>query len=95
MLELLIIQEHIILNYLRQIRPIITLSIEEKDRFLKATLCHICKRIYQPFIDNDFNFRKVRDHDHITKKCIDSANGICYRLRRVVYESPVFFHNFR
>ena len=72
-----------------------TLSIEENDRYLNATLCHICKRIYQPFIDSDPNFRKVRDHDHITGKFIDAAHDICNRLRRVVYEIPVFFHNFR
>ena len=46
---------------------IIKLSIEENDRFIQATLCHICKRIYQPFIENDPNSRKVRNHDHITE----------------------------
>ena len=58
-------------------------------------MCHICKRIYQQFIDSDPNFRKVRDHDHITKKFIDAAHDICNRLRRVVYEIPVCFHNFQ
>ena len=94
-LEWLIEQKQIILNYLRQNRPMNTLSIEENDRFMKATLCHICIRQYQPFIESDPNFRKVRDHDHITGNFIDAAHDICNRLRRVVYEIPVFFHNFR
>ena len=72
-----------------------SLSFEENNRYLNATLCHICKRIYQPFIDSDPNFRKVRDYNHITGKFIDAAHDICNRLRLVVYEIPVFFHNFK
>ena len=44
------------LNYLRKNCPMNTLFIEKTDRYLNASLCHICKRIYQPFIDSDFNF---------------------------------------
>ena len=60
-LEWLIEQEKIILNDLQNTCLMNTLSIEENDRYLNNTLCHICKRIYQPFIDSDPNFRKVRD----------------------------------
>ena len=40
------------------------------------------------------NDRKVADHDHVTRYYFGAAHDECNRKRRVVYDIPVFFHNF-
>lgn len=57
--------------------------------------CHICKRINLPFVENDPNYYKVRDHNHTTKNFFDAANDICNRLRNVIYEILMIFNNFK
>ena len=48
-----------------------------------------------PLRSDSPNDRKVADHDHVTGYYFGAAHDECNRKRRVVYDIPVFFHNFR
>ena len=37
----------------------------------------------------------MRDHDHVTGYFIGAAHNLCNKRRRVVFQIPVFIHNFR
>ena len=58
-------------------------------------MCCICRRKNRPFDPNIHNDRKVADHDHVTGYYIGAAYDECNRKRRVVFDIPVFFENFR
>ena len=69
------------------------LSRAKQEEYDNATQCHICRK---PLLgDQDPKGPKVRDHDHITGFFIGAAHQSCNLQRRVNYQIPVFFHNFR
>ena len=71
-----------------------TLSADQDMRYTNATECCICHSKNRPF-DNSDDWRKVRDHDHITGYFIGAAHNLCNKRRRVVFQIPIFIHNFR
>ena len=84
------IVEHIKINW-----RMTTLSRKQQRDHDNAVVCCICRRqnrVFDTFIPND---RKVADHDHATGFYIKAAHDKCNRKRRVVYDIPEFFHNFR
>ena len=58
--------------------------------FDKAEECYICKG---SFDDNNFQKRKVVDHDHISGKIYGAAHSLCNLKRKSPYYTPIFFHN--
>ena len=44
------------------------LTVDEKNKYEKTFICHICEDKNDLFIKNCINKRKVRDHCHITGK---------------------------
>ena len=93
-LEKLIEWESLCVEYLTANCPMRTLSAEQDNRFTNATECCICHSKNRPF-DNTDDWRKVRDHDHITGYFIGAAHNLCNKRRRVVFQIPIFIHNFR
>ena len=71
------------------------LTGDKLTRHEQSTECCICHKNNRPFIDGDTEWRKVADHDHVTGYYLGAAHDLCNRLRRVCFEIPVFFHNFR
>ena len=82
--------DHLLQN--RAMRPLVGAKLRE---FANATECCICHGAKGPFDPTDANRRKVADHDHVTGFFRGAAHDECNRNRRVVYEIPVFLHNFR
>ena len=71
------------------------LSRAQEVAFANAIECRICHNSKGQFDDADNELRKVRDHDHITGRFLGAAHNRCNLQRAVVYEIPVFFHNFK
>ena len=67
--------------------PMIPLSIRQRKKYKKSTICHIC---YKPFTPTN---RKVRDHCHYTGFCRGPAHSLCNLMYRVPSYIPVVFHN--
>ena len=71
------------------------LSADQDLRYNGATECCICHNKNRPFNNGDDDWRKVRDHDHVTGYFLGAAHNLCNKRRRVVFQIPVFIHNFR
>ena len=71
------------------------LSREKQEVHNNATICCICHKQDRPFDRTNPNDRKVADHDHLTEYYIGAAHDKCNRKRRVVFDIPFIFHNFR
>ena len=71
------------------------LSCQQQTDHNNAVVCCICRRQNCPFDPTIPNDRYVADHDHVTGFYIGVAHEECNRKRCVVYDIPVFFHNFR
>jgi hypothetical protein len=95
LLEQLISWETVIIEHLKQNCKMIPLSRQKQEEHNNAVECCICHRQNRPFDQTNPNDRKVADHDHVTGKYLGAAHDECNRKRRVVYDIPVFFHNFR
>ena len=59
-----------------------------------ALICCICHRQTSRFYSTIPNDLKVADHHHVTGYYIGAAHDECNRKRRVVFDIPVFLHNF-
>jgi len=94
-LDKLIEWEQKAIEHLERNIPMRVLSRKQLDAHRQAATCCICHNPHRPFIDGDGNWQKVHDHDHVTGYYIGAAHDLCNRRRRVVYEIPVFLHNFR
>jgi len=94
-LDKLIEWEEKAIEHLEHNIPMRTLSKKQVEAHRQATTCCICHNPQRPFIGGDGNWQKVHDHDHVTGYYIGAAHDLCNRRRRVVYEIPVFLHNFR
>ena len=52
------------------------LSPAQQQEYNHARKCHICKKEFNPFAE-EFNYRKVRDHYHLTGDFQGAAHSIC------------------
>ena len=95
LLDKLIEWETLCIDHLKANVPMPPLNWTKQAAHDAATVCHICHLVERPFIDGDPNLRKVRDHDHITGYYLGAAHDVCNRRRRVVFDIPIFIHNFR
>ena len=66
LLEKLVEWERICINYLKTDRPMKPLSKEKQEKYNEATECCICHNKNKPFDPEQDDWRKVRDHDHVT-----------------------------
>ena len=95
LLDKLVEWERECIDHLQQNRAMVPLRGRKLEQHVNATECCICHRANRPFVDGDPDFRKVADHDHVTGYYRGAAHDLCNRKRRVVYDIPVFLHNFR
>ena len=65
---------------------------EDEINYEKATICHICEEELDEETDDE-NYRKVRDHCHLTGKFRGAAHSICNLKYRLPKFYPVIFHN--
>ena len=65
---------------------------EDKIDFAETTHCHICEEEISEDTDDD-NYKKVRDHCHLTGKFRGAAHSICNLKYRLPKFYPVIFHN--
>ena len=95
LLNWLIRQEIEMIEFLKTKRrlPLKKGSKWEKE-FNAATICSICKREDRPFDDSN-EYCKVADHDHVTGWFRGAAHNRCNLNRRVLYDIPMYIHNFR
>jgi len=76
--------------YIKNPKPMPTLTAEEKRIFSQAETCHICK---EPLGDD-----RVRDHCHILGGFRGAAHSICnlqYQIKPKNWKLPVVIHNLR
>ena len=71
------------------------LSKEKQKKYNEATICCICHNENRPFDPDQYDWRKVRDHDHVTGYFIGAARNLCNKRRRVLFQIPCFMHNLR
>ena len=64
---------------------------EDKIDYYNATHCHICEEYLED--TDDENYKKVRDHCHLTGKYRGAAHSICNLKFRLPKFYPVIFHN--
>ena len=67
------------------------MTIDDQLDFRRATHCHICEDILED--TDDENYRRVRDHCHLTGKFRGAAHNICNLKYRLPKFFPVIFHN--
>ncbi|KAJ4432649.1 hypothetical protein ANN_21272 [Periplaneta americana] len=72
----------------KDIKEMIPLTSEENDAYLKANICHICKK--GDFIGDNY---KVRDHDHLTGKFRGAAHNECNLRYQHQHFIPIVLHN--
>ena len=68
------------------------MTAKDKIDYKKATICHICESGI-PKETDDKNYRRVRDHCHLTGKFRGAAHSICNLKYRLPKFYPVIFHN--
>ena len=93
-LEKLIEWEGLCVEYLKANCRMRTLTADQDLKYRGATECCICHNKKRPFNNGDDDWRKVRDHDHVTGYFLGAAHNLCNKRRRVVFQIPVFIHNF-
>ena len=64
---------------------------DDQIEYMNATHCHICEDILEE--TDDENYRRVRDHCHLTGKFRGAAHSICNLKYRLPKFYPVIFHN--
>ena len=64
---------------------------EELKSYQDANVCYICGKKILKNLSKNINFRKVRDHSHITGNYRDAANSICNLTFNVSNEIPLVF----
>ncbi|XP_020608918.1 uncharacterized protein LOC110047502 [Orbicella faveolata] len=65
---------------------------KDKIDFVEATRCHICEEEILEDAD-DKNYKKVRDHCHLTGKYRGAAHNKCNLNYRLPKFFPIIFHN--
>ena len=76
------LKEHVtkIINY--EMKPMDTLTEEEKESYKNQELCHICEKEF--CTDNNKEMKKVRHHCHYTGKYRGAAHSKCDLNYKVV-----------
>ena len=69
----------------------IVMMREDKIDYHNATHCHICEEELED--TDDKNYKRVRDHCHLTGKFRGAAHSICNLKYRLPKFYPVIFHN--
>ena len=69
----------------------IVMTWDDKIDYHNATHCHICEEELED--TDDENYRRVRDHCHLTGKFRGAAHSICNLKYRLPKFFPVIFHN--
>ena len=69
----------------------IVMTWDDKIDYHNATHCHICEEELED--TDDKNYRRVRDHCHLTGKFRGAAHSICNLKYRLPKFYPVIFHN--
>ena len=67
------------------------MTAKDQIDYSKATICHICEEELED--TDDKNYRRVRDHCHLTGKFRGAAHSICNLKYRLPKFYPVIFHN--
>ena len=67
------------------------MAIDDQIDYYNATHCHICEEELEE--TDDENYKKVRDHCHLTGKFRGAAHSICNLKYRLPKFYPVIFHN--
>ena len=67
------------------------MTIDDQIDYNNATHCHICEKELED--TDDENYRRVRDHCHLTGKFRGAAHSICNLKYRLPKFFPVIFHN--
>ena len=95
LLEQLIEWENMCIEYLKANCKMRPLTEEQEMKYNAATECCICHSKKRNFVPYEDDWRKMRDHDHVTGYFIGAAHNLCNKRRRVVFQITVFIHNFR
>ena len=95
LLDQLIKWEMEIVEHLKQNCKMRFLTPQHQTDHENAVICCICHRQSRPFDPTIPNDRRVAHHDHVTSCYIEAAHDECNRKRRVIFDVPVFVHNFR
>ena len=73
----------------RKVSQINATSTEWKS-YHKTKKCYICNK---PFANDNFKYKKVVDHDHVSGKILGAAHSLCNFQRQAPFRTPIFFHN--
>ena len=74
-------------SWLRNAKPMTSLTKQQWHGFNNAIVCHVCG---QPFVEED---KKVRDHCHSTGEYRGATHVSCNLQFQRSYTIPVVFHN--
>lgn len=77
-------------KFLKNIRPMIPLVPQQVKEYNESQLCHICEL---PFDITNPNFKKVKDHCHISGEYRGPSHSICNLNYKIPHFIPIFFHN--
>ena len=77
-------------------RKMIPLTDDEKWKYKKQKLCHICEKEFCNDKSNESEYKiyqKFRDHCHYSGKFRNAAHSICNLRYKIQREIPVVLHN--
>ena len=76
-------------------KEMIPLTDIENKLYEKQKECHICKKDFctNENNENEFEYKKVRDHCHYTGKFRGAAHSSCNLRYKVPKNIPIAFHN--
>lgn len=91
-LKSLILEETEILKLMKMFtKSDIIMTKQQYEEYRNAKVCYICKKNFS----NTKEYRKVRDHNHITGKYRGAAHDQCNLKLKLSYKIPVIFHNLK
>ena len=95
LLDQLIKWETDIIEHLKQNCKMKPIRNKQQMAHVNATICWFCHKQDRQFDSTTAKGRKVANHDHVTVYYIGAAHDKWNRKRRVVFDIPIIFHNFR
>ena len=66
---------------------------EDEIEYMNSNICHICEGEISVEDKDDKNYKKVRNHCHLTGKYRGAAHSICNLKYKIPKFYPVIFHN--
>lgn len=82
-----------VFDFLECKRPMNALTDEEEKEFSEATVCHICKRSFSLFINDNKDEIRVKDHCHISGQYRGAAHQKCNLEYQISRKIPIVMHN--